>query len=78
MFNKTRSRIEHIKAAFRLFIATVETLTRALEINRATIAANTAEQTLLREKLAAIGEHTKYLADAKRAELTRSGHHRAA
>ena len=79
MFKTTRSTIratiEALKAAFTLSVSTVETLTRAIDNNSATIAANTAEQTLLRERLDTIGEHTHYLVRAKNNELSRQGHH---
>jgi hypothetical protein len=70
MFRKTRKRIkdtvEAIQAAFRLFVATVQTLTTALD-------RFTAEATLLRAKLDVIGGDIKFLANAKKAEHIRTG-----
>ncbi len=56
-----------IKAAFRLFIATVENNTAAIEALRA-------EQTQLRASLDTISTNTSYLAVSKREERRRQGH----
>jgi SMC interacting uncharacterized protein involved in chromosome segregation len=78
LFKGTRSRIkatiESIQDAFRLLVVTLQTQTLAVENNTATVAANTAEQTLLRSKLDALVDHAAYLVNAKRQELQRAGH----
>lgn len=85
MFKKTRkqilSTIEALKEAFRLFVVTVQNLTLAVEANTATLAANsatvavnTAENRSLIDKFDEINKAARYLAHAKKNELTRSGH----
>ena len=60
MFKNTRK-------AFAQFIATVQALTMAVENN-------TAEQSLLRERLDALVEHSHFMVRTKKREIERSGH----
>jgi hypothetical protein len=71
MFKKTRLRIRStiagIKAAFQLFVATVEK-------NTSTIEALAAEQKVLREKFDVLVEHSAFIVRTKKRELERAGH----
>jgi hypothetical protein len=62
-----RSTIADIKDAFRLFIATVQNNTTALQ-------ALTAEQKQLRTKFDELVEHSRFQVRVKKQELSRAGH----
>ena len=72
--NKLRATIEAFKAAFALFIVTVENLTREVASNTSKVEALAAEQKELQLKFDLLVDHTQYLAAAKRNELQRQGH----
>jgi hypothetical protein len=71
MFKKTRQKIrntfERIKAAFELFISTLNRLTIAFEVNTET-------HQKFNSKLDQLIEHSRFLASAKKQELERAGH----
>jgi hypothetical protein len=67
MFKTLRNTITSIKAAFWLFIETVQTNTIQLQ-------ALAAEQRLLRAKLDTLVDHSAFQVRVKKAELNRAGH----
>jgi len=67
MFKQIRTTIADIKAAFRLFIATVKDNTASLQ----TLAT---EQRELRTKFDELVEHSRFQVRVKKTELQRSGH----
>jgi prefoldin subunit 5 len=68
MFRKTHIKLQHVKAAFWYFVTVLQELTQALHALKA-------EQTELRSKLDTLVEHSGYLANAKKKDLQRAGHH---
>jgi hypothetical protein len=69
-----RNTIACIKAAFRLFIDTVQANTGATRSNTISVEALRDEQKALRQKLDTLVEHSAFQVRAKRAELGRQGH----
>jgi len=56
-------------------VTAVEQLALVIENNSAKVEALAAEQKTLRNKFDVLVEHSAFLADAKKKELQRSGHH---